>query len=34
VLPEPLTREESSEIGKAVVAAEKSDLTVVVLGIR
>lgn len=32
VLPEPLTREESSEIGKAVAAAEKSDLTVVVLG--
>ncbi len=32
VLPEPLTREESSEIGKAVTAAEKSDLTVVVLG--
>ena len=32
VLPEPLTREESSEIGKAVAIAEKSDLTVVVLG--
>jgi beta-glucosidase len=32
VLPEPLTREESSEIGKAVASAEKSDLTVVVLG--
>jgi beta-glucosidase len=32
VLPEPLTREESSEIGEAVAAAEKSDLTVVVLG--
>jgi len=32
VLPEPLTREESSEISKAVAAAEKSDLTVVVLG--
>jgi beta-glucosidase len=32
VLPEPLTREESSKIGKAVAAAEKSDLTVVVLG--
>src|SRR6202165_3535291 len=32
VLPEPLTREESSEIVKAVSAAEKSDLTVVVLG--
>jgi beta-glucosidase len=32
VLPEPLTREESSEIGKAVAAAERSDLTVVVLG--
>jgi beta-glucosidase len=32
VLPEPLTREESSEIGKAVAAAEKSDLAVVVLG--
>src|SRR5258708_22027677 len=29
VLPEPLTREESSEIGKAVAAAEKSDLTIV-----
>jgi beta-glucosidase len=32
VLPEPLTREESAEIGKAVAAAEKSDLAVVVLG--
>jgi len=32
VLPEPLTREESSEIAKAVNAAEKSDLTIVVLG--
>ena len=32
VLPEPLTPEESSEIGKAVAAAEKSDLTIVVLG--
>src|SRR6267142_214152 len=32
VLPEPMTREESSEIGKAVAAAEKSDVTVVVLG--
>src|SRR5260370_22461186 len=31
VLPEPLTAEESSEIGKAVAAAEKSDLTIVVL---
>jgi beta-glucosidase len=32
VLPEPLTREESGEIAKAVAAAEKSDLTIVVLG--
>jgi len=32
VLPEPLTPEESSEIGKAVAAVEKSDLAVVVLG--
>jgi beta-glucosidase len=32
VLPEPLTREESSEIGKAIAAVEKSDLTIVVLG--
>jgi beta-glucosidase len=32
VLPEPLTRDESAEIGAAVAAAEKSDLTVVVLG--
>src|SRR5260370_42679773 len=32
VLPEPLTPEESSEIGKAVAAAEKSGLTIVVLG--
>src|SRR5882762_3944838 len=32
VLPEPLTPEESSEIGKAVEAARNSDLAVVVLG--
>jgi beta-glucosidase len=32
VLPEPLTPEESTDIGKAVAVAEKSDLTVVVLG--
>jgi beta-glucosidase len=32
VLPEPLTREESSEIGEAVAAAEKSDVAIVVLG--
>jgi beta-glucosidase len=32
VLPERLTRDESTEIGKAVAAAQESDLTVVVLG--
>jgi len=32
VLPEPLTREEQNEINKAVEAARKSDLAIVVLG--
>ena len=32
VLPEPLTKEELSEISKAVEAAKKSDVSVVVLG--
>jgi beta-glucosidase len=32
VLPEPLTREESGEVARAVAASEKSDLAIVVLG--